>query len=147
MILNDLIFPIHGEFGEFGDIDFELLVKDNKLIFELDGVHEGHFHDVIGRLEKIFDEKVLMVVEEDVEYFGSPIIFHEIDISELTEKGGQKTLLNNVTKDGIIELTNDEKNIYDNLDRDDYQDDIETKIGFMKKSEFNKDNFKGHPIK
>ena len=30
----------------------------------------------------------------------------------------QKSLLNNVQKEGLIELTNDEKEIYDNLDRD-----------------------------
>ena len=32
LILNDLTFPIRDEFG---DIYFELFVKDNKLIFEL----------------------------------------------------------------------------------------------------------------
>ena len=55
-------------------------------------------------------------------------------------------MLNNVQKEGLIELTNDEKEIYDNLDRDGWED-IETEIWFIKKSEFKRDNFKGHPIR
>ena len=73
-----------------GDIYFELFVKDNKLIFEFDGMYEGYFEIGVGWLEEVFGEKVLMVCEENVKYFGSPITFLETDISELVERDSSK---------------------------------------------------------